>query len=93
MLIGSPQATIIIFHGNSNVFPILDYFRDMHNRNVCNFNLDLYRMGQGQIEIDMRLHNLMAVVMFTLSVIILDIFAVEMCTVLAVTFRMDQGQM
>ena len=36
---------------------------------------------------------LIATVMFASSDTILEIFAVEMCMILALTFRMDQGQM
>ena len=73
-------------------------FRDIGSRNVNDLDLTLtFRMGQCQIKICQNeslymTSYLMAIVMFSFSDTISEIFAVELYMTLTLTFRTEQYQ-
>ena len=88
----SQYATLFI--GNSNVYPVYQYFRDIRSRNMHNLDLDLDLCNgpMPNTERSYATFYLLPIAMFVLSVTVCDTFAVEMCTTLTLTFRMGQSQ-
>ena len=82
--------------GNSYIFPIYHHWPHIHNKNVHDFDLDLYN-GNGprwkvamQIESPTMTFYIIAIVMCIIFVTLYDVFAIEVCLTLTMnlTFRM-----
>ena len=66
----------VLFVGNSNVCPVCHNFRDIHNKNVHNF--DLYYEPRSNVNIPVEEpHAVLAITMFVLSVTIYEIIMYE----------------
>ena len=78
--------------GNVSLF--CRHFRDIRSRNVDDHDLENWLRSNLNmlIEIPYATSYLMAIVMFALSITILETFTVEICMTLTSTIRIDKSQ-
>ena len=96
MLLERPHATSCV--GNRYVCPICHHFRDIDSQNMHDLNLELQNGPRLNVNMLMGMlyyatFYLLTISIFSLSVMICEIFAIKMCMTWTLTFKTGQGQM